>query len=101
MGPDDSCVYEPTGEAPLVSPGHRVSYGQPVTSELSWSAEARARMERVPSFVRGVVTARVEKFALERGYTHVDTEVMEQVRESLPVDFSKKLPFFLGRGGSA
>jgi hypothetical protein len=49
----------------------------------------------VPSFVRGVVTARVEKFALERGYQKVDVRVMEEVRKSLPVDFSKKLPFFL------
>ena len=101
MGPDDSCVYDPTGEVPLVTPGQRVSYGQPATLELSWSPEARARMERVPSFVRGVVMARVEKFAREKGYSHVDTEVMAEVRKSLPVDFSKKLPFFLGGGGSA
>jgi hypothetical protein len=55
----------------------------------------------VPSFVRGVVTSRVEKFALDKGYSEVDVAVMEEVRKSLPVDFSKKLPFFLGRGGSA
>ncbi|HAB29957.1 MAG TPA: hypothetical protein DCE19_04480, partial [Gemmatimonadetes bacterium] len=54
-----------------------------------------------PSFVRGVVIQRVEKFADDRGYTCVDVEVMEEVRRNLPVDFSKKLPFFLGRGGRA
>jgi len=101
MGPDDSCVYEPTGEVHLIAPRKTVAYGQPAASELSWSPEARARLDKVPSFVRGVVTTRVEKFALEKGYSSVDIDVMEEVRKSLPVDFSKKLPFFLGRGGSA
>ncbi len=68
---------------------------------LDWSPEALDRISGVPSFVRGVVTGRVEKFARERGYTCVDVEVMEEVRRNLPVDFSKKLPFFLGRGGTA
>ncbi len=98
MGPDDSCAYEPTGEAPVLTPPERIAYGQAPAFELSWTPEARARIEQVPSFVRGVVTARVEKFARERGYRSVDTEVMAEVRRSLPVDFSKKLPFFLGGG---
>ncbi len=58
-------------------------------------------MDSVPSFVRGVVIQRVEKFAADRGYTRVDLDVMEEVRRKLPVDFSKKRPFFLGRGGRA
>lgn len=101
LGPDDSCVYEPTGDVPLIERPRVAAYGQPTESAMSWSPEARVRMDKVPSFVRGVVTARVEKFALERGYSSVDVEVMEEVRKSLPVDFSKKLPFFLGRGGTA
>ena len=66
-----------------------------------WSPEALARIDNVPSFVRGVVMARVEKFAQDRGYARVDVEVMEEVRRKLPVDFSKRLPFFLGGGGRA
>ena len=95
MGPDDSCAYDPTGEARVLDPKH-IAYGKAATFALSWTPEARARIERVPSFVRGVVTARVEEFARKRGYRSVDTEVMAEVRRSLPVDFSKKLPFFLG-----
>jgi hypothetical protein len=52
----------------------------------------------VPSFVRGVVTKRVEEFARSRGYRAIDLEVMAEVRRALPVDFSKRLPFFM-RGG--
>ena len=118
MGPDESCAYEPTGETPLVASRRTVSYGQSgpqqqsgsvdgtasadeSLADLEWSPEALARIESVPSFVRGVVIGRVEKFARDRGYECVDVEVMEEVRRNLPVDFSKKLPFFLGRGGTA
>ena len=62
---------------------------------LEWTPEARQRVERIPSFVRGIVTSRVEEFAKKRGYLVVDAEVMAEVRRSMPVDFSKKLPFFL------
>jgi radical SAM protein with 4Fe4S-binding SPASM domain len=113
MGPDDSCAYDPTGEVPLVESRRPVSYGQsspgepaagpdgPSATDLEWTPEALARIDGVPSFVRGVVKQRVEKFAGDRGYTRVDVEVMDEVRRSLPVDFSKKLPFFLGGGGRA
>jgi hypothetical protein len=123
MGPDDSCAYEPTGETPVIASRRSVSYGQSggqsgsdaslvaegdaisteqaASEALEWTPEALARIDSVPSFVRGVVMARVEKFAHDRGYPCVDVEVMEEVRRNLPVDFSKKLPFFLGRGGRA
>jgi radical SAM protein with 4Fe4S-binding SPASM domain len=119
MGPDDSCAYEPSGENPLIASRRAVSYGQAGPDRqlldqsaggpteraesvaLEWSPEALARIDGVPSFVRGVVMGRVEKFARDRGYEHIDVGVMEEVRRTLPVDFSKKLPFFLGRGGRA
>ena len=101
MGPDQSCVYEPTGAAPLVEVHRPVTYGSAVTTELDWAPEASARMGAIPSFVRGVVTERVERFARERGYARVDLEVMAEVRRAMPADFSKRLPFFLRNGGDA
>ncbi|HUG38471.1 MAG TPA: radical SAM protein, partial [Candidatus Limnocylindrales bacterium] len=95
LGPDESCAYDPPGDRPLVQPRPAVTYGRSVDPELPWTPEARERISRVPSFVRGVVTRRVEDFARARGYTTVDAEVMAEVRRSLPVDFSKRLPFFL------
>jgi radical SAM protein with 4Fe4S-binding SPASM domain len=93
MGADLSCAYEPTGEAPLIEP-RAITYGTPTQRELPWSSGAAARLEMVPGFVRGVVAARVEAFARERGYDRVTSEVMAEVRRSMPVDFSKRLPFF-------
>jgi AdoMet-dependent heme synthase len=93
MGADLSCAYEPTGEAALIEP-RAITYGAPAQRELPWSSGAAARLEMVPGFVRGVVAARVEAFARERGYDRVTSEVMAEVRRSMPVDFSKRLPFF-------
>ena len=101
LGPDDACAYEPAGDAPVVEPARAVTYGATREAELAWSDDARARLERIPSFVRGVVTERVERFARERGYARVDLEVMAEVRREMPVDFSKRLPFFIRKGGDA
>ncbi|HEX6939904.1 MAG TPA: radical SAM protein [Longimicrobiales bacterium] len=96
MGEDRSCAYEPAGGAPAVKPRRAVTYGTAAPATLAWAPDARARLERIPSFVRGVVTARVEAFARERGYDCVTAEVMAEVRRAMPVDFSKRMPFFLG-----
>ena len=101
MGPDESCVYEPTGSAPLLEGRGTVTYGSPTETELEWTPEAVARISAIPSFVRSVVTERVERFARDRGYVRVDLEVMAEVRRAMPVDFSKRLPFFLREGGEA
>ena len=94
LGPDLSCAYEPSGEVAVIGPQRAVTYGAAAEPEMEWSAGARERLARVPGFVRGVVTARVEAFARERGYARVTPEVMAEVRRSMPVDFSKRLPFF-------
>ena len=62
---------------------------------LSWSAEAEARLQRIPSFVRAVVASRIEDYARRNGRTEVTLNLMREVRQSMPVDFSKKRPFFL------
>jgi radical SAM protein with 4Fe4S-binding SPASM domain len=99
MGPDDSCVYEPTGEVALVEPRRTVTYGAVATPGLDWEPEAARRMQAIPSFVRAVVTERVERFARERGYARVDLDVIAEVRRAMPVDFSRKMPFFLRKEG--
>jgi radical SAM protein with 4Fe4S-binding SPASM domain len=108
MGADRSCAYEPDGRLEPVSFAG-VTYGSdddwrdthppaggPVGSPR-WSPAARERFDRVPSFVRAVVAARVERFARERGYDEIDEAVLEEVRAQMPVDFSQRKPFFLGR----
>lgn len=101
LGPDDSCAYDPPGGVPVVEPPRAVSFGQSKRAELDWTPSARARLGAIPSFARGVVTARVEQFARKRGYGTVDLAVMAEVRRSMPADFSKRMPFFLRRRDAA
>jgi radical SAM protein with 4Fe4S-binding SPASM domain len=101
LGEDPSCFYQPTGDRPLVEPRRQVTYGSAAATALPWTPEARAKLQRIPSFVRGVVSERVERFAAERGYEVVDAQVMAEVRKAMPVDFSKRLPFFLQKEGNA
>jgi AdoMet-dependent heme synthase len=101
LGPDPSCAYEPDGTRSVVEPPSPVTYGASHAPTLPWTPEALRRMERIPSFVRGVVVDRVEAFARERGAEVVDEALMAQVRRALPVDFSRRLPFFLRSGKEA
>jgi radical SAM protein with 4Fe4S-binding SPASM domain len=98
LAADESCAYEPTGEVPRVRPAREATYGMPAQLELGWTPEARARIERIPSFVRGVVSRRVEDVARREGLSEVTVELLDRIRREMPVDFSKKLPFFARRG---
>ena len=97
MGPDDSCAYEPKAgaAATVVPPG--ATFGSAAEPNLAWTDEALARVARIPSFVRGVVTSRVEDFARRKGSPTVTVELLDAIRQEMPVDFSRRLPFFARR----
>ena len=97
LAEDPACGYEPRPAREVVRPPAAVRYGDPADPGLPWDEDARARIERVPSFVRGVVAARVEAYAAERGHARVSPELLDEVRSAMPVDFSKARPFFLRR----
>ena len=50
---------------------------------VSWSAEAEQRLERVPSFVRPMVRAGIERFAREHGHDRVTDQVMDEARQAI------------------
>jgi radical SAM protein with 4Fe4S-binding SPASM domain len=94
LAEDESCAYEPDGTRAVVRASRAVRYGAPATIELHWTPEAQARLNRIPSFVRGVVAERIETFARARGIDTITPELMSDIRQQMPVDFSKRLPFF-------
>ncbi len=98
MAADPSCGYEPSGDAPVIERLRDVTYGTAVAPALVWSEAARARIERIPSFVRGVVVQRVEEFARRRGLGEVTPELLAEIRSAMPIDFSKRKPFFVTDG---
>jgi len=93
LAADPSCSYEPQ-TVEVIEP-RSVSYGSEFTPALTWSAEARTRLERIPSFVRGVVAKRVEDWARERGFNVITPELLGEIRSAMPIDFSKRKPFFV------
>jgi radical SAM protein with 4Fe4S-binding SPASM domain len=99
LAADPSCAYEPRRDAQLVEPPRAVTYGSEFRPALGWSPAARARLERIPSFVRGVVMQRLEDYARRQGASEVTIEMLAEVRNAMPIDFSKRRPFFVGVDG--
>jgi radical SAM protein with 4Fe4S-binding SPASM domain len=99
LAADPSCAYEPTGDEALIEPARTLAYGDVFAPALVWSDAARARMERIPSFVRGVVMQRVEEWARRKGRREITPEMLAEVRSAMPIDFSKRKPFFVTDNG--
>jgi nucleotide-binding universal stress UspA family protein len=52
---------------------------------ITWTPEASARMERVPSFVRGVARTAIHRYAMERGHSVITNSIVDDaVRDILP-----------------
>ena len=95
LAADPSCTYEPVPGAALVEHAGDVAYGEEFSPTLVWSAAARDRVSRIPSFVRGVVMARVESYARKHGRREITPELLGEIRNAMPIDFSKRKPFFV------
>lgn len=97
MASDLSCGYQPQGREPAIARRTTLTYGSAAKEDLEWTADARGRVVKIPSFVRSVVMQRIERYAKGRGHAVVTAELIDEVRQNMPVDFSKRLPFFLRR----
>ena len=52
---------------------------------ITWTPEASTRMERVPSFVRGIARTAIHRYAMERGYSVISNSIVDDaVRDILP-----------------
>lgn len=47
---------------------------------VRWTAEAAARMETVPEFVRPMARSGIERFAEESGYREIDLKVLDEAK---------------------
>jgi len=87
MAEDPLCTHEPGTfpNAKLLSIT-KVEYGGGGDDDgtLQWEDEARARMKRIPAFVRGMVTRSVESYCRKNGIRTVTAEVLEQIRSRMP-----------------
>jgi hypothetical protein len=63
-------------EMGLTSSGKPGSGGA-ATSEFTWSADAKEKLDRLPSFVKPMVQSSVEAFARKQGYQTITLQVMD------------------------
>jgi plasmid stabilization system protein ParE len=47
------------------------------TTGLAWSADAKEKLDRIPSFVKPMVQSSVEAFARQHGYQTITLQVMD------------------------
>jgi len=52
----------------------------PAPSGITWTPEAEARIERIPSFIRPMARKAVERLAESKGYATVTEAVMDEAR---------------------
>jgi light-independent protochlorophyllide reductase subunit B len=60
-----------------------ITKGVSADSDLNWTREAQAELNKVPGFVRGKVKRNTEKFARDRGLTEISLEVMYAAKEAV------------------
>ena len=53
------------------------------TPSVRWSAEASARVERIPSFIRPMARKAIERFAEAQGHAVITEAVMDEARGAL------------------
>ena len=53
---------------------------------MTWTEDAADRLERVPSFVRGMVHRIYTEWAEERGIEEITPEVMDRARSDLGLE---------------
>ena len=85
-GRDDAFVKEAPVDAPTEAPANPAAEGPPSPGTVTWSPEARARLERVPGFVRGMVERVCVDHARAEGMAELTPEIMDQVRSTLGIE---------------
>jgi hypothetical protein len=86
LAEDPLCSHQP---GTLVAQVERlrataVDYGAPAAATLAWEPAAQERMQRIPAFVRGMVTRAVESWCAKNGVELVTASVLEEIRARMP-----------------
>lgn len=94
LAEDPACGYQPGahGGTPIVLSDEQ-TFGFEPHFTLTWSTEAQARLQRLPSFARGMVAKGVERYATEQHLRLITPEVMQTVREQAEQRSGRRFSF--------
>src|SRR5215510_6021775 len=82
--PSSGCPFSAmVAEMGLTSGGKHGDTGT-VTSEFTWSVDAKEKLDRLPSFVKPMVQSSVEAFARKQGYKTITLQVMDDSKNDSP-----------------
>ncbi|MBI4591732.1 MAG: radical SAM protein [Candidatus Rokubacteria bacterium] len=88
LAEDPACGYQPgTHGGKLIDLPPDQTFGLEVSCELAWEEAARARLEAIPSFARGMVVKAAEAYARTTGRSRITTETLAEVRQKWGVRF--------------
>ncbi len=82
-------VFEGDVPTPTEAMGRGCPFGAMLNEEngdtagVSWSPEAEARVERIPSFIRPMARKAIERFAEAQGHPIITDAVMDEARGAL------------------
>ena len=88
LAEDPACAYEPGqygGE--LIALPDTQTFGLEVRFELPWGEAARARLDAIPSFARGMVVKAVEAYARSNGHPVITPELLAEIRQQMGTRF--------------
>lgn len=94
MAEDPSCDYEPGAHGgKTIELKVEDTLGLEVEYRRRWTDGAKQRLERIPSFARGMVVSGIEKFAAERGVALIDEHLVKRSREEMIEKRGAMFPF--------
>src|SRR5262249_58489607 len=81
LAEDPACGYEPGQHGgDVIDLPATLTFGVAASCELEWEEAARARLQAIPSFARGMVIKAVEAFARQRGDNVITPALLADVR---------------------
>jgi len=94
LAEDPACDYQPGqfGGHIITLPDEQ-TFGLEAPLTLEWTDEAKARLNRLPSFARGMVVKGAERYAAEQGVAVITPEILQAVRERAEARFGPGVRF--------
>ena len=91
LAEDPLCDYQPGAyEREYIESKINIVYGETSGDQgineivVEWDEAAQLRMEKIPAFVRGMVTKSVESYCSKNGISRVTVEELEKIRQRMP-----------------
>ena len=76
----------PEGESALAEGESALATSEAPAGRIVWTSDANGRLERVPSFVRGMVKRIYSDWARQNGVSEITPEVMDRARTELGLE---------------